>query len=157
MEIRLQASPARRVVAVGVLYALGGLSVYSALNGQVALPWSLLTMGLGVLAVLAGEALRRATALSLVLDHEGLRDSSGQVLALWDDIAAIDRGSFSIKPSNGFTLRLKRPGSRVWKPGLWWRLGRRIGVGGVTGAQPTKVMAEAIDIRIAKRDGLLGR
>ncbi len=39
-----------------------------------------------------------------------------------------------------------------WRPGLWWRVGRRIGVGGMTPASQTKFMSEIIAAMIAQRD-----
>ncbi|WP_341211559.1 hypothetical protein [uncultured Limimaricola sp.] len=151
MEIELQAAPARRAMAVGVLYGFGGMALYTALADTPGIAWSaaLLALGLGGLA--AGETLRRATRRALRLDETGLVDSAGHVLARWEDIVAIERGSFSLKPSNGFTLRLARPGARAWKPGMWWRLGHRLGVGGVTSAGAAKAMAEAIEIRLSDR------
>ena len=38
------------------------------------------------------------------------------------------------------------------EPGLWWRIGRRIGVGGVTPASQSKVMADLITARLIERD-----
>jgi hypothetical protein len=45
-------------------------------------------------------------------------------------------------------IRLKTPASRVWAPGLWWRFGKRVGVGGVTPAGQGKAMADVIAARI---------
>ena len=151
MQIELRAAPARRAMAVGVLYGFGGVAVYTALSETSGLAWTAALLALGAAGLGAGEALRRATRLSLRLDDAGLTDSTGTVLAHWQDIVAIERGSFSLKPSNGFTLRLARPGARAWRPGLWWRMGHRLGVGGVTSAQDTKAMAQAIEIRLADR------
>jgi hypothetical protein len=39
----------------------------------------------------------------------------------------------------------------MWVPGLWWRIGRSVGVGGMTGAAETKMMAEMIEAMIAVR------
>ncbi|EYD72704.1 hypothetical protein Lokhon_01507 [Limimaricola hongkongensis DSM 17492] len=151
MEIELRAEPARRAMAVGVLYGFGGLCVYTALAQTAQIGWSAALLGLGVAGLCAGEALRRATRRVLRLDDAGLRDSDGTVLAAWENIVAIERGSLSLKPTNGFTLRLARPAARAWRPGLWWRFGHRLGVGGVTSARATKAMAQAIEIRLADR------
>ena len=66
---------------------------------------------------------------------------------------SVDRGLFAFKPSNGFVVVLSQGGWRGWAPGLWWRLGRRLGVGGVTSAAQAKAMAEILSIEIARRDG----
>ena len=72
--------------------------------------------------------------------------------SLIDEIESIDRGFFAFKPSNGFLLTTKSPGSRTWQPGLWWRIGRRIGVGGMTPGAQSKSVSEIIAIRVAQRD-----
>ena len=77
-----------------------------------------------------------------------MRDSSGTVLARIDEIRSVVRGTFALKPSNGFTLVLNSKKPRAWMPGLWWRLGRRVGVGGVTNAGQAKFMAERISMMI---------
>jgi hypothetical protein len=46
-------------------------------------------------------------------------------------------------------LRLSDKAPRAWYPGLWWRMGRRVGIGGVTSAAQTKAMAEIIAAMIA--------
>lgn len=151
MKIELRAAPARRAMAVGVLYGFGGVATYTALSEASGFVWAVALLCLGAAGLGAGEALRRATRLGLQLDEAGLSDSAGTLLAPWQDIVAIERGSFSLRPSNGFTLRLAKPGARAWRPGLWWRLGHRLGVGGVTSANETKAMAQAIEIRLADR------
>jgi len=68
------------------------------------------------------------------------------------DIERVDRGVFAFKPSNGFLVRTREPSARAWRPGLWWRFGRRIGVGGVTSANQTKAMSEILAAMLAERD-----
>jgi hypothetical protein len=82
------------------------------------------------------------------LTETEIRTSNGEVLARMDEILAVDRGAFAFKPSNGFTLKLNTKKPRAWAPGLWWRFGRRVGVGGVTSAGQAKFMAEQIALRI---------
>ncbi|HAR51528.1 MAG TPA: hypothetical protein DCS45_06565, partial [Roseovarius nubinhibens] len=55
------------------------------------------------------------------------------------------------KPSNGFIVILKEAQKPRWEPGMWWRLGRRVGIGGVTGAAEAKAMAEVISGQILAR------
>ena len=86
------------------------------------------------------------------MTDEAISDSNGLVLARIEDILAVDRGAFAMKPSNGFTLKLKTKQPRGWAPGLWWRLGNRVGVGGATAAGQSKFMAEQIALRIAGRE-----
>ncbi|MEM7489248.1 MAG: hypothetical protein AAF390_09015, partial [Pseudomonadota bacterium] len=90
--------------------------------------------------------------VSLVLDRRGLYQADGVPVAPLDAIASIDRALFTFKPSNGFLIRLKDPLGRAWVPGMWWRMGRRVGVGGVTRGAETKIVADALSAMVAQRD-----
>lgn len=146
-------SAPRRFVGIIVLCTFGGLLVYVGLArppAELMLQLFVLVCGGGALAL--AEAMRRATASRLELTETELRDDRGEVLARVDQIVSIDRGTFAIKPSNGFLLRLSEPaGGNRWAPGVWWRLGRRIGVGGITSASEAKVTSEVISALIARR------
>ena len=89
----------------------------------------------------------------IVLTTEGLSDSAGREICRFDDITRVNRGVFAFKPARGFALELSAPARRAWVPGLWWRLGRRVGVGGVTSAGATRLMAEIIESLLASRRG----
>ncbi|MEJ6609340.1 MAG: hypothetical protein QNL63_06380, partial [Paracoccaceae bacterium] len=73
------------------------------------------------------------------------------VIAYVDQIVSIDRGMLAFKPSNGFIFKVKTAQPRAWNPGLWWRFGRRVGVGGVTPGSSTKMMADIIAAKLAER------
>lgn len=142
----LSSSAPRRIVALGILLVLGGMLLMIAFGPQ---PFSVLwRLGLGAfgLAVLyLSGMMLRATRGQLILTADALVDADGTVLAKTDDIQSVNRGAFAIKPSNGFMLILSQPAPRAWRPGLWWRLGRRVAVGGITPGQQTRIMAEQIE------------
>ncbi|SMY08588.1 hypothetical protein [Flavimaricola marinus] len=154
--LRLAPSAGRRVMAVATIYLLGALLIWMALAQPPALGWAVFLIALGAFILWAAERMRRATSMRLELTEEGLRDSSGRVLADWDEIAKVERGTFAFKPSNGFVLILKEKGPGAWAPGLYWRIGRRVGVGGVTPMRETKFMGEQIALSLAQRQGNLG-
>ncbi|SLN40212.1 hypothetical protein [Pseudooctadecabacter jejudonensis] len=144
----LQATPVRRIFAYGAVFIFGALLILLAFVQPPALGWQIFLIVLGAGALVVAERLRRATLLGLVLTEEDLRDTSGAVLARLGDIRAIDRGALAFKPSNGFVLHLHSGARRSWAPGLWWRFGKRVGVGGVTASGPAKFMAEQIAMRV---------
>ena len=148
----VHAAQPRRYFACVVLFLLGGALIYTALAQPPALPWLLMLLGIGGASLLLGERLWRATQLAIVMTETELRDTSGAVLARMDEISHVDRGALAMKPANGFTLVLTTRRTRGWSPGLWWRIGKRVGVGGVTAAGETKFMAEQIAARIGRRD-----
>ncbi|PRY25266.1 hypothetical protein CLV78_102443 [Aliiruegeria haliotis] len=146
-------SAPRRAMGIVLLCTLGGLLIYIALARPPAnflLQVFLLLLGGATLTL--SEALRRATAGRLELTKEVLRDSSGRIVARIEQVKRVDRGTFANKPSNGFLLRLNdSPDGNHWAPGLWWRLGRRVGVGGITSAAETKALAEILQMIAIER------
>ncbi|MEM1363368.1 MAG: hypothetical protein AAGF94_16915 [Pseudomonadota bacterium] len=146
-------SPLRRGIAVFFLAVLAGFLVllsFRTLGGPVLSLFFLLSMA-GLAAWMAAR-LWQATSVRLELTAEQLQSSTGEVLCRLDEIKSIDRGVFAFKPANGFVLRLKQGGRpRHWSPGLWWRMGRHVGVGGVTSSMEGRHMGELIAKNIADR------
>jgi hypothetical protein len=85
------------------------------------------------------------------LTETEIRTSEGETIVAVADIEKVERGMFAFKPSNGFIIRTKSKGTRRWEPGLWWRIGRRVGVGGVTPGRQTKYMSEVIAALMVNR------
>lgn len=151
--MRLYAPLPRRAFATATLAGLGALLLWVA----VAQP------GTGAVlrvALLAGGAaglwlavrLWQATGVALELTPLALREAGGgRVLASLADVRAVNSGTFALKPSNGFLLVTRDPAPLAWAPGLWWRIGRRVGVGGVTGRIEARVMAEMLTATLAER------
>ncbi|MFS4582546.1 hypothetical protein [Phaeobacter sp. C3_T13_0] len=148
----VDASAPRRVLATVMLIVVGGLAIYVALATPPALHWLVFLLAIGVFCLWLAVRLWQATALRIELTEQVLRSSDGAVIAKVADVAAVDRGVFAFKPSNGFLIRTTTKGARNWRPGLWWRMGRRIGIGGVTPGAQSKSMAEILAIMIARRD-----
>lgn len=149
----LRVSPVRRVLGLAVMGLLAGLLLYIALvRPPVAPGWRAFLLALGGGTLLLAEAMRRATGRTLLLTRAGLFDGDGREIARIDRIAGVERGAFAFKPSNGFTLRLSEPGPRAWAPGVWWRLGRRVGVGGVTSAGEARAIADLLAAMLAGED-----
>ncbi|MBN2629072.1 MAG: hypothetical protein JXR75_00865 [Rhodobacteraceae bacterium] len=152
----LRASPPRRVVGVGVLLILGAALLYLGLSLPVAdLGWTVFLLGFGGLSLWLSLRMWTATEGRLVLTADALCDAEGRVLARVDMVRAVNRGVFAFKPAGGFTLVLSEAGPRAWAPGLWWRIGRRVGVGGVTHRHEARYMAEVLDQLRPSRGGKL--
>ncbi|SFR12910.1 hypothetical protein [Poseidonocella sedimentorum] len=152
-EVPITVAPGRLLVAVGLLGALGLIFL---LLGATAIgegrfgPAALIPAGAVVLW--AARELWRSGSAGLVFGPEGLRLGDGTVLAARDEMLSIDRGVFAFKPTGGFLLTLtpaRRP--NLWRPGLCWRVGRRLGVGGILRAHEAKLVAELLAADIAAR------
>ncbi|MEL6959057.1 MAG: hypothetical protein AAGL89_08930 [Pseudomonadota bacterium] len=144
----LHATAIRRAFAYGAVFGLGALVILVAFWQPPAIGWQIFLIAFGAATLVVAERMRRATRVPLILSEGALSDGSGLELTTLDNIASVDRGAFAFKPSNGFILRLHRPVASGWAPGMWWRYGRRIGVGGVTAQGAGKFMAEQIALRI---------
>lgn len=148
----VSASSGRRLIACTVLYGLGALVLYVTFVAPPQLVLMAFMVALGGGALTLGEKMRRSATIKIIMTEDAIRTNTGLVLAPMDQIVSVDRGAFAFKPSNGFTLKLDAKQPRSWAPGLWWRLGRYVGVGGVVSAGQSKFMAEQISLRIALRD-----
>lgn len=151
--VKLEPAPHRRWFGVAMLAGLGGLLLYVAIFS----PPTVMLEFLGLLAfagtfLWSGLRLYRATEVSILLTREGLATSSGEIICAIDDIASTDKGFFAFKPTNGFLIRLKTSAPYHWAPGLWWRVGKRIGIGGVTSPRQAKEMVAIIDLFISERE-----
>lgn len=149
----LRVSTARRIFGALIQGGLGVLLIGIAM--QLPDPSAVgvaVLIGIGILALWLAQLSYRATGRQLILTRKKLHDSNGEVLARVEDIVSVDRGFFAFKPSNGFLLRLSTPGQRRWLPGLWWRMGTRVGVGGATSGKAAREMADLISLL---RQGML--
>ncbi len=136
----------RRGLALGAYYALGIIVIWLAFAASLGLVATLVLLCFGAAVIFLAERMRQCTKVGVAVTVRGVEDTSGKMIAGWDEMHAVVRGTFAFKPSNGFTLVLDHKAKRSWAPGLWWRLGRRIGVGGVLPGPPTRTMAEQIAI-----------
>lgn len=150
---RLDPSPFRRVLGIAAQLVMAGFMVWIALT----LPHEMMAQRLGMMLfgglVLCGAYLTwRATARGLILTERGLVDGTGRLLAEVSNIRMVSRGALALRPSHGFSLLLYSGMGFGWVPGLWWRVGKRVGVGGLTSPQSAKLMAEVIAGMIVPRE-----
>ena len=149
----IRPSPVRRIVALAATVGCGFVLIYFAFTAaDVAFLWKGVSVVIGVLLIFMADWLRRSTRVSIELAASGIRDSSGRMLCSLDNIEAVERSAFSLKPSNGLGVRLKSPQDMAWVPGLWWRYGRRLGIGGITPAAEAKFMGDLIALHLKGHD-----
>ena len=147
----LRASATRRVLGVVMLGLLGILLLCVALLQPFAnIGWQAFLAALGAGALWLAERMWRATAKPVELTEDALRTGDGEIIAMVDNIASVDRSMFAFKPSNGFMLKLKKGAPMRWRPGLWWRAGRYVGVGGVTPGAQARAMADVLSALLAR-------
>lgn len=144
-------TPLRRGLALGAMIFLGGVTLYVALFQTGPMTGRVVLLCIGGLAIWGADAMRRATAGCVELTATGLRDGDGTQIAALGDITKVERGVFAFKPSNGFLVRTGAAQPRGWRLGLWWRVGRQIGIGGMVPVQQTKLMAERLATLVEER------
>ncbi len=146
--------PARRVFAAGTTGLLGLILVYVAAAFPPAEPvWLAFLLLLGALCLYWSWRVWQATGVTLELTRRELREAGGRQLCAIDNVDRVDAGAFAFKPAAGFLIHLKEPMGRVYAPGLWWRAGRRVAVGGTTARGEGKAVAELVNVMLAERDG----
>lgn len=148
----LRISQARRWLGVAALAVLGViLAGHGLLSPERGFPVRLISVVLGAGCLWQAWRHLTTTRLGIVLTEDGLFDGSGDLICGLDNIGSVDRGMFAFKPTNGFLIRLRRPAGFRWIPGLYWRVGKRIGVGGATQSTEAKVMADRLTILVDER------
>ncbi|MCP3971515.1 MAG: hypothetical protein GY717_14600 [Rhodobacteraceae bacterium] len=150
------ASMLRRWLAMAVMVGSGAALIWFGLGAETTgALWKLCLVALGAGLIVLADAMRRATSRVIELTRGGLRETDGRVLCAFDEIAKVERGAFSMKPPNGLLVRLNVSRPVAWAPGLWWRYGRKLGIGGVTPVGQAKFMADMIGLLLMEQDGTL--
>lgn len=144
--------PARRGLATGMLGLLGFilLSVAARTPPQ-AIGFLVMLIVMGAGALWLAWRLWQASGVTIELTRSELREVGGRVLCDLDNVAKVERGVFAFKPAAGFLIYLREPMSRVYAPGLWWRAGKLIAVGGVTSRSEGKSTADLMNILLVER------
>lgn len=145
----LNAVTFRRWFALAAIMLLGFVLLYVALTTPASFGLRFLLLAIGLLALWLGRTMHRGTQHGIELTDEGLFMTDGTELARLDQIAKVDRSPFALKPTNGFAVVFKDKQPKGWVPGMYWRLGKRLGVGGVTSPGDSKYIADQLALRVA--------
>lgn len=149
----LKPSPIRLWMAVLIIGFFGALMLWLAATGAASsIFMSVVFVGISAVSFLAAGRIHGVKDKEIILSRAGLFENDGRTLCRIEEVKEIDRSFFAFKPSNGFAVRLKEPSTRAWVPGLWWRFGRRVGVGGVTGVGEAKAMSDMLVLLLKDSD-----
>ena len=154
----LRPSGPRRTLGLVMQGLLGAMLLWLAVAyPPESLALRLFLVAFGIVALMLAQRGWQGSQQGIVLREDGLFQEDGRPIAPLAEIASVDRALFTFKPSNGFLIRLAEPIGRAWVPGMWWRVGRRVGIGGVTGGAETKMLADTLSALVARRDAEAGR
>ncbi len=138
--------PLRRFVGAAAVAVSGtlllGTAMFEPPQGAVL---QMLVWAMALVLLASAFRLYRDTGLTVLLTDKALTDSSGEVIVALEDIVEIERGHFTFRPSNGFSLKLSAETTPRWRVGLWWRAGTRAAIGGASSAAQAKKMAETLE------------
>ncbi|MGB0498857.1 MAG: hypothetical protein ACPGID_11005 [Rubricella sp.] len=149
-------SPARVFLGAGSIAAIGALMVFAGFTARDASPLHLfLLFGIALLCLWQAKRMWDASRRSIHLTEGGLYLDTGEALAPMDEVERIERSIFAFKPSGGFLLVMRNKAPRASMAGLFWRRGRRIGIGGTTPGWQGRAAADLIEAILLRRSGLV--
>lgn len=143
----------RRGAAVGMIALLGLIVwVVAVMRPPEHFGYMLMLVFFGAGCFWLAYSMWQVSGREIELTRSELREVGGRRLCRVENISRVDRGAFAFKPAGGFLIRLKEPeGPRVYAPGLWWRWGRTLAVGGVTSRQDGKNVADMMIVMQVER------
>lgn len=150
----IEASAIRRFLGGFALLGSAVLLFLAAFNSVENPLWQAVVAMLGVGVLVVTDKFRRATARRIDLTSAGLFEDDGTCVVKLQDVASVERGMLAFKPSNGFVIHTTAPTSPVWRPGLWWRFGTRVGIGGVVSQGQSRFMVDTLEQLVRDRDQL---
>ena len=124
---QLRVKGPRRVVTIVSVGLLAAAAIYLAVTPGMPAGARVFLIALGGVVGRGAWGIAKSTEVDLLLTREGLVDANGQLIAPMDYIERVDRGVFAVKPPSGFVIKLNTKMPAGWAPGVWWRIGRRIG------------------------------
>ncbi len=143
--VKIQPSASRRFFSIFILCLSAGVMIYFAITDPAqSIVLKLILLSLAGIFLWQVQANLRFPNAALLLKRDGLYDDQCEIICSLSNIALVDRGWFSIKPSNGFLLRLHEKASIKWLPGVYWRIGKRMGVGGAINPTQTKEFSDKL-------------
>lgn len=149
-DLVLYPARSRRIMACGLMALVALMLIWSAIVDPISdMSSRALRVGFGALAAWAAFELWRITSHGLVLSLDALKDTDGTELVKLSDIKSVQRGVFALKPSHGMLVKAHVKVSGRWRPGLYWRYGRTLGIGGMTPKATTKAFADALEMRVS--------
>lgn len=150
---QLYPTPARYWFGITAIGALGLFLIWiGAAAATLSITGRLVIFASGGLLIWLALKIYQTGRHGIVLTEAGLSDTAGNAICPIDAIHNVDRSFFAFKPSHGFLIRLNTSLPFAWHPGLWWRFGKRVGVGGITPAATGKAMSDALSILLVKRE-----
>ncbi|MEO0344428.1 MAG: hypothetical protein AAF198_13420 [Pseudomonadota bacterium] len=109
---------------------------------------AVILLAIAALFMWAAWRMWNAPHFGIVFDGDSLKTEDGATIAKMSEIQSVQVGLFVMRPSNGFMMMMKQPGIFPTRPGVVWRQGRRIGIGGILRSSEAKSIGRAIQVEL---------
>lgn len=150
--LRVEIAPARRFVAMALSALIGLWMIYVGLWLDVpSTLWRAGLVAVGGLALVQAVRIRAIAVPGIELTATELREIGGRRIAALDGVVEVQRSFGLFKPMNGFVLHLAAPARAAMVPGVWWRFGRRVAVGGMLPRGGARQIALRMEAQVKAR------
>ena len=79
--------------------------------------------------------------MGFLLNQEGIFNLDNTIICRIEDIETIDTSPYTFRSANGFIVFLRERSTFKIVPGLYWRLGNRISIGGLVSKAESKFLS----------------
>ena len=79
--------------------------------------------------------------VGFLLNQEGIFNLDNSIVCRIEDIETIDTSPYTFRSANGFIVFLRERSTFKIVPGLYWRLGNRISIGGLVSKAESKFLS----------------
>ena len=139
--------PGHRIKILGAI--IFGLLVFltftiSKLDQAISLSDFLLIPAIIMFGLWFKRFLKRYSNVGFLINDTGLFNLDETIVCKMSDIARVDVSPYTFKSANGFIVLLKTQSSFKSIPGLYWRLGKRISIGGLVSKNESKFLSGAL-------------
>ena len=97
-----------------------------------------------VLGLWLKRFLNRYSKIGFLINELGMFNLDESLIFKMDEIERIDVSPYTFKSANGFIILLKTKSSFKFIPGLYWRLGNRISIGGLVSKNESKFLSTTL-------------
>ena len=85
--------------------------------------------------------LKKYSKVGFLINEQGLFNLDKSPICKMHEIDRVDASPYTFKSANGFIIILKTKNSFESVPGLYWKLGKRISIGGLVSKNESKFLA----------------
>ena len=136
--------PSHRLKILGtVIFSLLLFLIYtiSSLDGKTTVLDFFLLPIIVILAFWFKNFLKKYSKVGFLINEQGLFNLDKSPICKMHEIDRVDASPYTFKSANGFIIILKTKNSFESVPGLYWKVGKRISIGGLVSKNESKFLS----------------